>query len=239
MADMNVENAPLMNDAQDDTVAVEVKSSVKAVIVKKMSMKAEEKNVRDFFGFCGAIESVEMRENGEEKEAVVVFSEAKSAQTALLLNGAVVLDKAVSVEEYEEGDGDNECKGGDAVDDEFEEKQEKEGKKKEEEKKKSASQVMANVIAEVYVWCGNVADEIHEWWRGTQMSGKTKKAAGVVACEAAAAWKTVCAFCDEIAVKIQNFAAETRNAIDGKKQEKNGREMDVREASRSENIKQD
>jgi len=66
--------------------------------VTSLSPKATEKDVRDFFAFCGTIDHVEIVRGGEYAcTAYVTFKEAYSLQTAVLLSGATILDQNVCI----------------------------------------------------------------------------------------------------------------------------------------------
>ncbi|PSS03502.1 RNA recognition domain-containing protein [Coniella lustricola] len=56
------------------------------VQVKNIAGQTQEKEIRDFFSFCGKITSLEVQEEGETKSATVTFEKDTAAKTALLLN---------------------------------------------------------------------------------------------------------------------------------------------------------
>jgi len=56
------------------------------VYVKNVGGKTDDKEVRDFFSFCGKISSIDITTEGETKSATVTFEKETAARTALLLN---------------------------------------------------------------------------------------------------------------------------------------------------------
>uniref|UniRef100_A0A2P2JJR4 Uncharacterized protein MANES_01G187800 n=2 Tax=Rhizophora mucronata TaxID=61149 RepID=A0A2P2JJR4_RHIMU len=77
------------------------------VEVTGLSPEAREKDVYDFFAFCGAIEHVEIVRSGEYAcTAYVTFKDAYARETAVLLSGATILDQCVCITHwghYEDG----------------------------------------------------------------------------------------------------------------------------------------
>ncbi|GAM28404.1 hypothetical protein SAMD00019534_115800 [Acytostelium subglobosum LB1] len=73
-----------------------------AVYVTNLSKNANEKTIRDFFSFCGKIVELRVTENknGETNDAVVIFETEAAAKTALLLQDALVSDRAIRVVPY-------------------------------------------------------------------------------------------------------------------------------------------
>ncbi|KAK2994654.1 hypothetical protein RJ640_007835 [Escallonia rubra] len=68
------------------------------VEVTGLSHKATEKDVYDFFAFCGTIEHVEIVRAGEFGcTAYVTFRDAYPLETAVLLSGATILDQRVCI----------------------------------------------------------------------------------------------------------------------------------------------
>ncbi|KAK6280116.1 hypothetical protein POUND7_020383 [Theobroma cacao] len=66
--------------------------------ITSLSPKASEKDVRDFFAYCGAIEHVEIIRCGEyASTAYVTFKDAYSLETAVLLSGATIVDQSVCI----------------------------------------------------------------------------------------------------------------------------------------------
>lgn len=70
----------------------------RSVFVTNISSQADEKAVREFFDFCGEIDSMNIQpaEDGT-LQAVVIFVSPESAQTAKLMSNAVIVDQAVTV----------------------------------------------------------------------------------------------------------------------------------------------
>jgi hypothetical protein len=56
------------------------------VYVKNIDSKTEDKEIRDFFSFCGKINSLDVTTEGETKSATVTFATETAARTAHLLN---------------------------------------------------------------------------------------------------------------------------------------------------------
>lgn len=82
-----------------------------SVFVSNVSPSATEKTVSDFFSFCGRISQLFLRADanspaGEDPPvqcAVVVFESPAAAKTALLLTNALIIDRAVQVALYQDG----------------------------------------------------------------------------------------------------------------------------------------
>ncbi|KAJ2722422.1 Protein vip1 [Coemansia sp. Benny D115] len=68
------------------------------IVVDNIALSANENTVRDFFAFCGPIESVELqkRENGTQS-GLLKFSNADAAKTSLLLSNALINYEPISV----------------------------------------------------------------------------------------------------------------------------------------------
>lgn len=60
--------------------------SATTVYVKNISAQTDDKEIRDFFSFCGKITSLDVKTEGETKSATVVFEKETASKTALLLN---------------------------------------------------------------------------------------------------------------------------------------------------------
>jgi hypothetical protein len=60
--------------------------SPNTVYVKNISAQTSEKEIKEFFSFCGKITTIDVKEAGETKEAIVTFEKATAAKTALLLD---------------------------------------------------------------------------------------------------------------------------------------------------------
>lgn len=73
-------------------------SRLYTVEVTSLSPVATEKDVQDFFAFCGKIEHVEIIRAGEyASTAYVSFRYAHALETAVLLSGATILDQPVCI----------------------------------------------------------------------------------------------------------------------------------------------
>jgi len=60
--------------------------SASTVHVKNISKETSEKEVKDFFSFCGKISSIEITPSGDTQSATVSFGKETAAKTALLLD---------------------------------------------------------------------------------------------------------------------------------------------------------
>ncbi|EEY23074.1 vip1 [Verticillium alfalfae VaMs.102] len=68
------------------------------VHVKNIASATEDKEIRDFFSFCGKITSLDVTPAGEEKEATVTFEKETAAKTALLLNNTKLGSSHISTD---------------------------------------------------------------------------------------------------------------------------------------------
>ncbi|CAK8540629.1 unnamed protein product [Lathyrus sativus] len=76
--------------------------------ITNLSPRATEKDVHDFFGYCGVIERVDViRHSDFDSTAYVTFKEAYALETALLLNGSMILDQSISISRWEAYTDDN------------------------------------------------------------------------------------------------------------------------------------
>ncbi|KAF4634903.1 hypothetical protein G7Y89_g3184 [Cudoniella acicularis] len=64
--------------------------SASTVHVKNISSSTSEKEVKDFFSFCGKISSIEITPSGETQSATVAFEKETAAKTALLLDNTAL-----------------------------------------------------------------------------------------------------------------------------------------------------
>ncbi|KAJ4424413.1 Protein vip1 [Gnomoniopsis sp. IMI 355080] len=71
--------------------------SATTVTVKNISPQTEDKEIRDFFSFCGKITSLDVKTEGETKSATVTFEKDTAAKTALLLNNTQLGASHISV----------------------------------------------------------------------------------------------------------------------------------------------
>nr|CAD1832943.1 unnamed protein product [Ananas comosus var. bracteatus] len=72
--------------------------NVKTVKISNISLAASEQDIREFFSFSGDIQYLEMQsESDVTKLAYVTFKDAQGAETAGLLSGATIADRAVIV----------------------------------------------------------------------------------------------------------------------------------------------
>ncbi|XP_009783192.1 binding partner of ACD11 1-like [Nicotiana tabacum] len=72
--------------------------SVKTVQVSNVSLGAKEQDIKEFFSFSGDIEFVEMRSDNERSlVAYITFKDPQSAETAVLLSGATIVDQSITI----------------------------------------------------------------------------------------------------------------------------------------------
>ncbi|CAL9107329.1 unnamed protein product [Musa textilis] len=70
----------------------------RSIRVANISDLAEEREIREFFSFSGDIEHIEIRGNvGSGRIAFVTFKDPKALEIALLLSGATIVDRIVSI----------------------------------------------------------------------------------------------------------------------------------------------
>jgi len=67
------------------------------VHVTNISPQTSEKEIKEFFSFCGKISTIDVKEAGATKEAVVTFEKPTAAKTALLLDHTQLGSTQVSV----------------------------------------------------------------------------------------------------------------------------------------------
>ncbi|KAH8776338.1 hypothetical protein F5883DRAFT_544404 [Diaporthe sp. PMI_573] len=72
--------------------------SATTVNVKNIAGSTDDKEIRDFFSFCGKITSLDVKAEGETKSASVTFEKETAAKTALLLNNTQLGSNHISVE---------------------------------------------------------------------------------------------------------------------------------------------
>ena len=73
-----------------------------AILVSNLDQNVLEKQLSDFFSFCGTISSLSLRRKEEGTEAVLFFQTEDAAKTALLLTNALIKDKPMVVKPYTE-----------------------------------------------------------------------------------------------------------------------------------------
>jgi len=71
--------------------------SANVVHVKNISKETSEKEIKDFFSFCGKITNLEVTSAGETQDATVTFEKETAAKTALLLDRTKLGSTEVSV----------------------------------------------------------------------------------------------------------------------------------------------
>ncbi|CAF9924869.1 MAG: hypothetical protein GOMPHAMPRED_003749 [Gomphillus americanus] len=65
--------------------------------VSNISANTSEKDIRDFFSFCGKISSLSLNKSGEAQEAHITFEKESAAKTALLLDNTQLGSQAIQV----------------------------------------------------------------------------------------------------------------------------------------------
>ncbi|XP_047172976.1 binding partner of ACD11 1 [Vigna umbellata] len=71
-------------------------------LVTNLSPRATENDVHNFFAYCGLIEHVEIiRSDDNASTAYVTYRDAYALETALLLNGSMILDQCIFISRYE------------------------------------------------------------------------------------------------------------------------------------------
>ncbi|PWZ23692.1 Binding partner of ACD11 1 [Zea mays] len=75
-----------------------VSEEVKTIKVSNLSLNALKRELTEFFSFSGDIEYVEMQSESEWSQlAYVTFKDSQGADTAVLLSGATIVDRAVII----------------------------------------------------------------------------------------------------------------------------------------------
>ncbi|KAJ0605290.1 putative RNA recognition motif domain, nucleotide-binding alpha-beta plait domain superfamily [Helianthus annuus] len=71
----------------------------KTVKVSNLSLKASQRDVKEFFSFSGDLVYVEVQcnDNNSSQNAFVTFADSQGAETAVLLSGATIIDTTVTV----------------------------------------------------------------------------------------------------------------------------------------------
>ncbi|OIW24840.1 hypothetical protein CONLIGDRAFT_717841 [Coniochaeta ligniaria NRRL 30616] len=72
-------------------------TSPNTVQVANIAAKTEDKEIKDFFSFCGKITDIKVTSEGASKSAVVTFEKETAAKTALLLNHTKLGENEITV----------------------------------------------------------------------------------------------------------------------------------------------
>ncbi|KAB5566447.1 hypothetical protein GE09DRAFT_1106772 [Coniochaeta sp. 2T2.1] len=72
-------------------------SSPNTVQVANIAAKTEDKEIKDFFSFCGKITDIKVTSEGATKSATVTFEKETASKTALLLNHTKLGDNEITV----------------------------------------------------------------------------------------------------------------------------------------------
>ncbi|KAL8129477.1 hypothetical protein V2J09_018632, partial [Rumex salicifolius] len=84
--------------AADKRFSPPSRMQTKTIQVSNLSDLATEREIHEFFSFSGEIDHIEIRrESGEAKTAFVTFKETKALEIALLLSGATLVDRIVTI----------------------------------------------------------------------------------------------------------------------------------------------
>jgi RNA recognition motif-containing protein len=117
--------------------------SASTVHVKNISSQTGEKEVKDFFSFCGKIASIEITPSGETQSATVTFEKETAAKTALLLDNTQLGStqvKVASATGSTEDDGSHYTTNAERDSDEITQEE------------KPRSRIIAEYLAHGYVW---------------------------------------------------------------------------------------
>ncbi|KAH8904350.1 hypothetical protein BR93DRAFT_900413 [Coniochaeta sp. PMI_546] len=77
------------------------------VQVANIAAKTEDKEIKDFFSFCGKITDIKVTSEGANKSATVTFEKETAAKTALLLNHTKLGENEITVTGSADADKDN------------------------------------------------------------------------------------------------------------------------------------
>lgn len=93
---------PLTANALEDTMLEEppITGGSFPVRIVSVSKMATVEDLRSFFAFCGGVNSVELNAMDDSEtfqEGLVVFSTVSAAETALLLNQAMIVEKPITI----------------------------------------------------------------------------------------------------------------------------------------------
>lgn len=69
----------------------------RAVLVDNISPHASAATLEDFFSFCGSIEAHRLRKVGSTQQAVVIFSDERARENALVMNHSSIIDTQVAI----------------------------------------------------------------------------------------------------------------------------------------------
>lgn len=72
-------------------------SSPNTVHVSNIASKTDDKEIKDFFSFCGKITDIQVSSEGASKSATVTFEKETASKTALLLNHTKLGDNEITV----------------------------------------------------------------------------------------------------------------------------------------------
>lgn len=132
------------------TIDIPTEPTKRLVAIDNIALKTEREAIEDFFSFCGIIESLEIKVDGEHKIGLILFEEDSAANTAVQFSEvAVIDDNPIKVEPYFKSAAadspDTKLQSAEVTTDTS---QSKDGK--------SVSHVMAELLASGYVLTDNV-----------------------------------------------------------------------------------
>ncbi|CAK7227040.1 Protein vip1 [Sporothrix bragantina] len=94
-------------------------SSANIVQVKNVAAATTDKEIKDFFSFCGKITDIQVTSEGESKSATVTFEKDTAAKTALLLNNTQLGQNHIAVTGGSQSDADESHLGAERDSDEL------------------------------------------------------------------------------------------------------------------------
>jgi RNA recognition motif-containing protein len=109
------------------------------VYVKNISAETSEKEIKEFFSFCGKITTIDVKGAGATKEATVTFEKPTAAKTALLLDHTQLGSTQVSVSSDDTSEEDTYTHNGERDTDEITQEE------------KPRSRIIAEYLAHGYV----------------------------------------------------------------------------------------
>ena len=71
-----------------------------SILVSSLDCKVTEKQLADFFSFCGTITSLVLRKHDNSSDAIITFESEPAYKTALLLSNALINEKPITVSPF-------------------------------------------------------------------------------------------------------------------------------------------
>ena len=156
----------------------------RTIFVKNISESATTKTLVDFFSFCGAIEHIKLHPVVSEEDrtqlAEITFETAEGANTALLLDNSLILDRPIkivvsSAENSAEIDAAAAADNASAKDDD--EKGEKKTNIEDSEFMKNAATAVGGIVAESYALGTGIKNAVIDVDKNIGFSASVKKTA--------------------------------------------------------------